>query len=126
FLGDGLELGPLGAKAPLAGDRLRRHEADVVAVVRVFRPGIAEAGDDDHGSAPNMETAPSVAGGAVAATRVESDQPSLVSSAAAGSAATFSSAMASSISSAALAAEEVLIAAIMKSRSVMVGSTPSG
>ena len=37
------------ADAMLGGDRLDRHEADIVAVFRVTRAGIAEACDEQHG-----------------------------------------------------------------------------
>ena len=53
------EAGEAGAERPEAmrrGDRLERHEADVVPVARMARAGIAESRDDQHG-APERDAA---------------------------------------------------------------------
>ena len=53
-----LKARPERADAVRIRDPLDRHEADVVAVARVFRAGIAEAGEEDHGDLPQMKARP--------------------------------------------------------------------
>src|SRR5690606_12578998 len=115
---DRLELGPRRAEPPAAGDLVHGHEADVVAVLFVFGARIAQPGDDDHAvlmpRASGSEKPRRANRAGPYLQRREADQASSASP----------SAVVSPASD--WPAAEFLIAAIMKSRSAMIGVAPSG
>ncbi len=86
-----------------AGNRVRRHEADIVPVFRVGRAGIAETCNDKHGRSPGREGPVPAGGPAASAQRA---LPSRL--------------LRTSI------AEEPAIVAMVKSRSVIVGREFAG
>jgi hypothetical protein len=51
--GQALEARTPRRRAPFAGQGVDRHEPDIVAVLLVFRLGIAETGEDQHRVGPN-------------------------------------------------------------------------
>src|SRR5438874_1593047 len=114
-------------EAVAPGDRLGRHEADIVAVAGIARARIAEPDDQAHrlteaqddGADPGA--APGAAPGAVPGAAAGCSPSSGSGGAAAAVAAATAAAAASSRT-----AEEAAIVAIVKSRSWITGRAPSG
>src|SRR5439155_25114252 len=114
-------------KAVAPGDRLGRHEADIVAVAGIARARIAEPDDQAHrltkaqddGADPGA--APGAAPGAVPGATAGCSPSTTSGGAAAAVAAAAAAAAASSRT-----AEEAAIVAIVKSRSWITGRAPSG
>src|SRR5690606_28157520 len=50
---EGVEFLRPGRKGMAASDRIRRHEADIVAVAGILPAGIAKPCDDKHGTGPH-------------------------------------------------------------------------